>query len=106
MIFKNMNASIWGEESWQREIIKRVEAEYSEKAVAVAAEFAAAVAAALEKALPGYAGVAIDAAMRKIPRYEFIKAIEAEGSRWDAQIDLLLHEVSFIEIYREAQHGL
>lgn len=97
MTFVNMSASIWGEASWQREIVKRVAVEYREKAVAVSAEFAAAAAAALAQAQPGFAGTAIDAVMRKLPRYEFIKAIEAEGSRWDVQIDLLLHEVSFIE---------
>lgn len=98
MTFINMNASLWGEANWQREIIKRVETEYREKAVAVSAEFAAEAASALEQAHPGYAGTAINAAMRKVQRYAFIKEIEAEGSRWDVQIDLLLHEVSFIEI--------
>lgn len=98
MTFINMNASLWGEANWQREIIKRVETEYREKAVAVSAEFAAEATSALEQAHPGYAGTAINAAMRKIHRYEYIKAIEADGKLWDAQIDLLLHKVCFVEI--------
>lgn len=96
--FKNLSVSICAANApqWQNDIISRINWEYQEKAVEASEQFRASALEALQKAGNGYAGTAIDNALRNLPRYEFIKAITApNGGVYDVTIDLLLHTVSF-----------
>ena len=83
--------------AWQREIMERVERDYSELAKKINADFRAAALRELadEKKL---AGVVIARLRRETPRFAWIKNIEADGKRYDAEIDLLECAVTFIAI--------
>lgn len=74
--------------AWQNEIIERVERDYSEQAKQINADFRAAVLRELsdERKL---AGPVIAGIRRKVPRFAWIKNIEADGATYDVQIDLL-----------------
>lgn len=101
--FKNLSRSPieFSSPDWQNEIVKFCEADERIQSAAVEASeaFRARAAEAIEGAAAGYAGTAIKSIVREIPRYEFVKSIEApDGKHYDAQIDLLMHTVDFVEI--------
>lgn len=83
--------------AWQREIMDRVERDYSEQAKQINADFRAAVLQELsdENKL---AGRVVAGIQHKIPRFAWIKNIEADGAIYDAQIDLLECCVAFLKI--------
>lgn len=92
--------SIGSDPDWQTEIIKRVEEDYSKDALEVSDAFQKAVAEL--KCQQGYFGTAIIGLMREISRFAYIKNIQGDfGLKYDAEIDLLAHTVTFWEIGEE-----
>lgn len=83
--------------AWQREVLGRVERDYSEQAKQTNADFRAAVLRELSNENK-LAGVVIARLRRESPRYAWIKNIEADGKFYDAEIDLLECTVTFREI--------
>lgn len=98
--FQNLSASAVAANTptWQNEIMKRVEEDYSELARNVNYDFREKLLEAIspENAL---AGVIVKRMAANFPRFHFIKNIEADGKKYDAQIDLLECTVSFNEIH-------
>lgn len=98
--FENGNGSCMSAYApeWQQAIIERVNEEYQDQAIAASNQFVELVNEAFAKAAEGYAGTAIAGAFNKVNRYCYIKDIDGDGAKYDAEIDLLLHTVSFQEV--------
>jgi hypothetical protein len=86
--FKNLDRSIvsLSETGEERALRERIETEFSDRAAEIGAEFQAKAVESLASCNPAYAGTGIDALMRNIPRFAYIKC-----DTYDIQIDLLLH---------------
>lgn len=98
MKFYNMNKSICGTTAkWQKEIIKKVEEEFSDEASKVNEDFRVKALELLNDSKK-LAGRGIESIKRELPRYTYIKGISANGKKYDVQIDLLNYQVDFIEI--------
>lgn len=97
--FENMHRSPMRECSpaWQEAIIKRVETEYQDAALKASEEFETMLKELMPRIQPGYYGCAIAGLYNRVHRYVYIKGIEGSGAVYDAQIDLLLHTVCFVE---------
>lgn len=84
---------------WQEDIIKRVNEEYQEQAIATSEAIRQQFIALEPRIQTGYFATAFEKILRKVPRFAYIKNIKADdGKEYDAQIDLALHEVLFVEI--------
>lgn len=99
--FTNLNKSPMTAYSpkWQEDIIKRVNEEYQEQAVATSEAIRQKFIALESRIQPGYYATAFQGILHTVPRFAYIKNIkDNSGTEYDAQIDLALHTVSFIEV--------
>lgn len=97
--FENENrskCSIGGEPKWQTDLIDEI-SETCFESVKAANE---ALKKEVEniKAEPGYYGTALLGALKRIPRYEYIKNVEADGELYDVEIDLITRSVAFLKV--------
>ena len=86
--------------AWQDEIVRNINADsqWAEKAAAAGAELKSKIDAIAAKAVPELCGVAVIKALQSAPRYAYLKNLEHGGVIYDAEIDLLAHTVSFLEV--------
>lgn len=99
-MFKNLNKSIMSDfvPAWQQETMNIVERDFSAQAREVNRAFHAELLEKLGRSIPEAAGSIVNDLARETPRFAYIKNIDGDGKLWDAQIDLLYREVSFLEI--------
>lgn len=82
---------------WQKEYL--IKLDYTDKMIKYSNLLKSEISKKFETVGYGYFGTFIDALFKKCPRYELIKNITApDGTKYDLQIDLLLHLATFIEI--------
>ena len=101
--FTNLNKSPMTAYSprWQEDIIKRVneDEEYQKLAIETSEKIRQKFLALTPRIQTGYYATAFEGVMREVPRYVYIKNVkDGQGREYDAQIDLALHTVLFIEV--------
>ena len=88
--------------AWQEKIMERVSNEFSSTAVETSEKIREEFEKISAKLKPGYFATAMNSIMERTPRYTYIKHIETPfGEKYDAEIDLILHTVNFVQIETE-----
>lgn len=99
--FTNLNKSSMtlSAPQWQEDITAKIEAEYQQQAIDTSDAIKAAFLPGADKLPEGYFATAFMQVLKNTPRYAYIKNIsDPWGGVYDAEIDLALHTVRFIEI--------
>lgn len=94
--FKNLNLT--PHPAWQKKAMAHIDEHWSGKALEASEAFRKSFEEKMPNIAPGYFATAYADLLQRSPRYAYLKNIKGDKGTYEAEIDLIMHEVSFTKI--------